>query len=175
MSGRLSEPAPVRRLTSLPLPAYRYLPGSDPHPLTDADGHGGIGRWIDTDTPDGRAHCYAYGCDLFNHGYWWECHEAWEALWHTTGRKGPQAQVLQALIQMANAHLKRRMGRPRAAARLVAMALEHGESALARDPDPVPGLALRPWLNAHQRFLLERGAGLSFPYLEPAGSWKTDL
>ena len=25
---------------------------------------------------------YLYGVDLYNHGYLWEAHEAWEGLWH---------------------------------------------------------------------------------------------
>ncbi|TGQ49534.1 DUF309 domain-containing protein, partial [Mesorhizobium sp. M1C.F.Ca.ET.210.01.1.1] len=25
---------------------------------------------------------FRWGIDLFNHGYYWEAHEAWEPLWH---------------------------------------------------------------------------------------------
>ena len=28
---------------------------------------------------------FLYGIDLFNAGYWWECHEVLEGLWHAAG------------------------------------------------------------------------------------------
>ena len=49
---------------------------------------------------------FLYGIDLFNDGYWWECHEAMEGLWHVAGRGSPAGHTLQAVIQCAAAHLK---------------------------------------------------------------------
>ena len=49
---------------------------------------------------------FLYGIDLFNAGYWWECHEAMEGLWHVAGRGSPAGHTLQAVIQCAAAHLK---------------------------------------------------------------------
>jgi hypothetical protein len=54
---------------------------------------------------------YLYGCDLYNHGYWWEAHEAWEGLWRTCPKGNVQRQFLQGLIQVSACHLKLRMGR----------------------------------------------------------------
>ena len=50
-------------------------------------------------------------------GYYWECHEVLEALW-LVAPEGPLRSYLQAVIQMANAQLKEKMGRPKAARRL---------------------------------------------------------
>jgi hypothetical protein len=49
---------------------------------------------------------------LFNAGYYWEAHEAWEALWHAHRRRGSTAKVLQAMIKLAAAGVKIREGRP---------------------------------------------------------------
>jgi hypothetical protein len=49
---------------------------------------------------------------LFNAGYYWEAHEAWESLWHAHARRGPIADVLRALIKLAAAGVKVREGRP---------------------------------------------------------------
>ena len=48
------------------------------------------------------------GVDLYNHGYHWEAHEFWEALWHGEGREGDVADLLKGLIQTAAAHVKAR-------------------------------------------------------------------
>ena len=63
---------------------------------------------------------YLFGCDLFNHGFFWEAHEAWEACWMQSPPDSERARFLQALIQAANALLKQRMQRPHAVARLLA-------------------------------------------------------
>jgi hypothetical protein len=47
---------------------------------------------------------------LFNHGYWWEAHEALEAVWMSAGRRTESGQFIQGLIQIAAAHLKRFQG-----------------------------------------------------------------
>lgn len=50
--------------------------------------------------------------------YYWEAHEVWEAVWQVTGANSPERLLLQALIQGANAQLKRKMGRSGAAGKL---------------------------------------------------------
>jgi hypothetical protein len=52
------------------------------------------------------------GINLFNDGYYWESHEAWEGLWHAHGRRGPTADLLKALIKLAAAGVKVREGQP---------------------------------------------------------------
>jgi hypothetical protein len=53
---------------------------------------------------------YLYGVDLFNRGFYWEAHEAWESLWHAAGRQGVIASWLKALIKLAAAAVKLREG-----------------------------------------------------------------
>lgn len=96
-----------------PFPPYRYVPGRFPHPTAHASGHSYVApgephphatfvpaeRWRESED-------YLYGCDLYNHGYWWEAHEAWEGLWQLTDKGGVQGRFLQALIQVAACHMK---------------------------------------------------------------------
>ena len=61
---------------------------------------------------------YLFGCDLYNHGYLWEAHEAWEGVWNASKHDPLQKELLQGLIQCAAACLKIRMGQPRGLKRL---------------------------------------------------------
>jgi hypothetical protein len=98
------------------LPSYTYVPGRSPHPVSDPRGHS-FGRRpaapVGFDADDWRS-CqpYLYGIDLFNHGYYWEAHEAWEGLWHACGRSGRTGDFLKGLIQLAVAGVKVREGKP---------------------------------------------------------------
>jgi predicted metal-dependent hydrolase len=109
----LFTPAKLPRYTQKPFPPYRYLPfqADIPHPRNNPKGHsyGEEEAYIsDFNEPDWPAcETYLYGVDLFNQGYWWEAHEAWEALWLAAGRETPAGQFLQGLIQLAGAQLKR--------------------------------------------------------------------
>jgi uncharacterized protein len=112
----MSEPQPPRYVPDRPLPPYTFVPGRSPHPVSDPAGHQ-FGQTpeapdpLDADTwQTNRA--YLYGIDLFNHGYYWEAHEAWESLWHLCGRKGTTADFLKGLIKLAAAGVKHRQGTP---------------------------------------------------------------
>lgn len=103
------------RYSSRPFPPYTYVPGSGtPHPVSDPRGHmhGHVveapsplipSRWQENET-------YLYAVDLFNHGYYWEAHEAWESLWHAAGRHGQVGDFLKGLIKLAAAGVKYREG-----------------------------------------------------------------
>lgn len=104
-----------RYAPELPLPSYSYVTGRFPHPTRDRAGHsfGHVepfpppldpARW-------GESRTYLHALDLFNHGYYWEAHEAWEALWHAAGRRGVVADFLKGLIKLAAAGVKVREGR----------------------------------------------------------------
>jgi hypothetical protein len=106
---------PPRFLPDVPLPPYTHVPGRTPHPVSDPRGHS-FGRApepaaVPDDWRGSRA--YLRGLDLFNHGFYWEAHEEWEALWHACGRAGPTADFLKGLIKLAAAGVKVREGRPR--------------------------------------------------------------
>ena len=111
----------LSRYTQTPFPSYRYLPFQTeiPHPRNDPAGHsyGLEDDYLPNFDPDDWRDCepYLYGVDLFNHGYWWEAHEAWETVWLAAGRDTPHGNFVQGLIQLAGAQLKRFTGVSRGA------------------------------------------------------------
>ncbi len=129
MMRRPDNRAPVSRLVpDVPLPPYSYVPGRFPHPLRDPAGHSYREPTphppaIDAQTWQ-QSHTYLLGCDLFNHGYYWEAHEAWEAVWNACGRRGTAADFLKGLIKLAAAGVKAREGRPAGVRRHAARAAE---------------------------------------------------
>lgn len=103
-------------MSAAPLPPYTHVPGRTPHPESDPAGHS-YGKSRNVPEPLDASHwwlssAYRRGVLLFNHGYYWEAHEAWEGLWLAAGRRGPTANLLQALIHLAAAGVKIREGVP---------------------------------------------------------------
>jgi len=102
------------------LPPYTYVPGGPwPHPNRTR---------VVTEEPTIHVDpmtspLFDRGISLFDAGYYWEAHEAWEALWHAAGRRGPTADILRGLIKLAAAGIKvreRREGGVRTHARRAA-------------------------------------------------------
>jgi hypothetical protein len=106
---------PPRYCPARLLPPYSYVTGLSPHPTSDPRGHS-FGHAeppvqpLDPSSWQTNAN-YLYAIDLFNHGFYWEAHEAWEGLWHAAGRAGPTADFLKGLIKLAAAGVKAREGR----------------------------------------------------------------
>jgi len=107
-------------------PEYAYLPGRTPrHP----DG------WFDAirDTvqpglsaPElAQTSAWQAGLAYLEQGFFWEAHEVLEPVWMALPQGSVERELVQALIQLANACLKREMGRPRAVLRLCAMVTRH--------------------------------------------------
>ena len=105
-------------------PRHAYVPGGAPHPTADPAGHSfglpepeasGLdpARWRDNEA-------YLFGVDLFNRGYYWEAHEAWESVWHACNRTTAPGLFVQGLIQIAAALLRWHMGTERGAQKLYA-------------------------------------------------------
>lgn len=99
------------------LPPYAFVPGGPwPHPTGSPHGHS---YRMDVDKAEpikdddwAASDAFQRGVALFNAGYYWEAHEAWEALWHAHERKGPMADVLKGLIKLAAAGVKVRERQP---------------------------------------------------------------
>lgn len=114
-------PLPPSARPQRPFPPYTHIPGATPHPVGDASGHS-FGRHesacAQIDPANWRA-CeqFVWGIDLFNAGYYWEAHEAWEAVWIAAGRRGPTADFLKGLIKLAAAGVKLREQNPAGARR----------------------------------------------------------
>jgi predicted metal-dependent hydrolase len=127
---------PIRYAPAVPLPPYGYVPGHDlPHPVNDPAGHLFAGEHQGDEPPIAAAALTAlptepaarrqalaallaandrwlYALDLFNAGFYWEAHEAWEGFWHALGRMTPEARFVQGLIHLAAAGVKIREGKP---------------------------------------------------------------
>lgn len=112
--------------SKIDLPPHAYVPGRTPR---HADG-----TFDDICTSakfasgvDGLARSKAWqtGLEWLRDGYYWEAHELFEAVWMALPEDAPERQMVQALIQVANGHLKFRMGRPEAARRVVERANAH--------------------------------------------------
>jgi len=149
--GSLPRFAPGR-----PFPAYAFLPGRDPHPTRDPRGHSyreepePAAIYLEPDSWRENED-YLFGVDLYNHGYLWEAHEAWEGLWHEAKHDRDQAEFLQGLIQCAAASLKIPMEQPRGLERLS----EAGTSRLlsvARSSPSYMGLDVLDFVAAFRAF-----------------------
>lgn len=112
-TARVTTPPP-RLAPDTPFPPYAYTGDPQPHPRNHPQGHS---HGIAETTPprlDGvrwrTSRDYLHGLDLFNHGYYWESHEAWEGLWNAEGRAGPVAEFLKGLIKLGAAGVKVRCG-----------------------------------------------------------------
>ena len=154
---------PCRRYTDLPLPEYRHVPGYSPHPVRDALGHSyrrgeasaaacllSAGAWRGcTD--------YLYGVDLFNFGFYWEAHEAWEPVWHRSGHESAAGIFAKALVQGAAVMLLQRTGRPGGIERLLARARRNFErcAELTDTKDSAAfGFCPQRWMEQMGRFVL---------------------
>ncbi len=108
------------------LPCRRHIPASGSTPdraLLDAakaltPPRIGEETWQD-------APAYAYGLHLYLHGFFWEAHEVWEAVWLATAPNSQERHLLAGLIQLANACLKLEMAQPKAALRLLQASQDH--------------------------------------------------
>jgi len=61
---------------------------------------------------------YLFAIDLINHGYYWESHVYFEAIWHAHKRKGDVASYCKALVKIAAGAIKNKQGRLESATRL---------------------------------------------------------
>jgi uncharacterized protein len=89
-------------------------------------------RWREDDD-------YLFGVDLYNSGFLWEAHEAWERPWRASADE-LQRLYLQGLIQCAAACLRLAMEESRGAPRLARAAGEKLERVARRAPDGYMGL-----------------------------------
>jgi hypothetical protein len=118
---------------------YAFVPGKHPHPVTDPRGHS-FGQphiepeRLDPENPS-KCHEYLFAIDLFNAGYYWEAHEAWEGLWVAASRAGTLGDFLKGLIKLAAAGVKSREGLPVGVQRHARRAAELFRSVQAQCPE----------------------------------------
>jgi uncharacterized protein len=112
-----------RLLPEKSFPTYAYLPGKHPHPVRDPRGHSYRNEPVTVAVEAALgSDVFRWGIDLFNHGYYWEAHEAWEPLWHAAKQSIQHRQFFKGLILLAAAGVKIREGKWVAAARHAARA-----------------------------------------------------
>jgi len=83
-------------------PPYTYIPGKTPHPISDPAGHMYGEASHDTDNLEQLR----WGLRLFNAGYYWEAHEAWETIWLQLPAGSHQRSWVQGLIKLAASGVK---------------------------------------------------------------------
>ncbi|MFK0690915.1 DUF309 domain-containing protein [Mesorhizobium sp. IMUNJ 23033] len=104
-------------------PSYAYLPGKHPHPVRHPLGHSYQSDPVAVAVAEAlSSNVFRWGIDLFNHGYYWEAHEAWEPLWHAAKQSTQHRLFFKGLILLAAAGVKIREGKRVAAARHAARA-----------------------------------------------------
>src|SRR6478752_4623307 len=123
---------------NLPLPRWAYVPGESEKSSADYETLAQItvlvpprfGGYVPARHPALR-----YGLTLNDRGYFWEAQEILEAVWAAAPQGGRERILLRACIQIANANLRLRMQKPRAAARFFGEALNEldtlGRNAMA--------------------------------------------
>ena len=85
-------------------PPYAYLRGRGPHPVRDPGGHSyQVEPILVAAEASLGSEAFLWGLDLFNHGYYWEAHEAWEGLWKVADRDGPLRMLIKGLIMLSAA------------------------------------------------------------------------
>jgi hypothetical protein len=162
----------VPRLTTIPFPCTRFIPGSrtsGPRPVhapaLSPEWSADPAAWRDSLD-------YLWGIDLFNAGFTWESHEALETPWKQLRARGsPEcvraAHALQAIIQTAAARIKHELGNTVGVRRLIERSSEHVALAVVNAPTAqVMGVDLARWHEAAKAWFTEpHGA---FPILDPS-------
>src|SRR6202521_777713 len=143
---------PPRWLPQKSLPPYAYLPGKNPHPVRDPTGHSYHVEPIPVAAEASlSSDAFLWGLDLFNHGYYWEAHEAWEGLWQVADRDGPLRMLFKGLILLSAAGGKIRERKNAAAQRHAKRA-----AALLRQLAKVPNRAFERALGMSRAAVGER-------------------
>ena len=117
---------PPSSAAGLPLPRWAYVPGETDAADADYETLAQAKLLVPARFQDfvpARHPALRYGLALNDSGYFWEAQEVLEAVWAAAPQGGRERTLLRACIQIANANLRLRMGKPHAAARLLGEAL----------------------------------------------------
>ena len=131
---------------ALRLPPRPHLPGRTPRP--DAEPFGALKAPLaDCASLADFQHSAAFraGFACFDQGYFWEAHECWEAVWIRLPPASRERQLVQALIQLANARLKAAMGNAAASMRILERARVAWDAAFSGGKARVFGVSESDW------------------------------
>ena len=136
-----------------PLPRDPHLPGRNPRP-TDVN-ISRIARSAPRPTKEKawrENEAYQAGLRLYACGYYWEAHEVWEPVWMNARPRSQERELVQGLIQLANAALKLKMSQAAAARRLAVIAHKHFREARHGGAPVVMGVDLGAMIEASGAF-----------------------
>lgn len=128
-------------MADIPLPSHRYIPGRTDRHADDAFDafHNSVHPDMDVDALQSTV-AWRAGLMFLDHGYFWEAHEVLEPVWMATARDSAEHQLVQGIIQIANAALKQKMERKAAALRLCVRARDHLRAARSAGGEQIMGL-----------------------------------
>lgn len=109
-----------------------------------------------------RSDQFREGVNLFNEGYHWEAHEAWEDVWRD--QEGDAKTFVQGFVQMAAAYSFLKQGKAGSARYLFEKAVEKFLEFEHIDS----GIALKPLIDSMRSFLMGGSAGNGHPPLKSA-------
>jgi hypothetical protein len=157
--------SPPRYAPEVPFPTHAFVPGRTPrHPRGEPRAHERLDpkRWRECET-------WLHGVDLYNHGYAWEAHEAWERLWIASRDDEELAALLQGLIQCAASVLKLEMSQPGGARTLGASGTAKLERVHSASGERVLGVDVDRFVRDFRAFLAREGAtSADRPWIELA-------
>lgn len=165
LKALMSQPArPTPRFApNLDLPPYAFVPRFFPHPVRNPKGHS-YQREFNFGTPPRPDNWlehegYQYALDLFNHGFYWEAHEAFESWWHQLPKDDSHRLLFQGLLRLCAAGVKVRQGMPagiHSHATKAATLLQRAHVELDDSPTPhALGLPLAPIQNFCENLALK--------------------
>lgn len=116
------------RYSTRELPPHPFVPGATSRP--PGEGRDRPAPWRPEEWRGLES--WLWAVDLFNHEYWWECHEVLEGLWLAAGRTSPHARFVQSIVHLSAACLNARRGHASASRRQAARAVRGLRSARSR-------------------------------------------
>ena len=115
-----------------------YLPGITPRPDEDVFAPLKASALPGATTQElAQSPTFQFGRAAFDAGFYWEAHELFEHIWMLLPPASAEKVLMKGLIQLANSGLKRRMGRPEAADRIMDLANQALDEAFLRASSPL--------------------------------------
>ena len=112
------------------LASYAHIPGQNArHPSDAFDNAKAAALAVTEDATAPENQAWLCGLELLARGFYWECHEVLEIVWLRARPNSQARAAVQGVIQTANAALKLKMQKPKAANRLASMAELHFKDA----------------------------------------------
>ncbi len=155
---------------SIPLPLHAYVPGVNARPAEGA--FDAIRETVAagmTEAELAATQAFRTGLIYLDSGYFWEAHEVLEPVWMVCPEQSAARQVVQGLIQLANANLKVLMRRPRAVLRLCDIARGHFERAMDLGGEHVMHIGIAERLAQVEALKLEQNvhySAINMPIIE---------